>query len=45
MEAIAMESFANVGETKEEISGDVILAFLIAGGIVVGDFILRHLPS
>jgi hypothetical protein len=32
------------GEKKEIISKDFWLAVLIAAGVVVGDFIIRHLP-
>jgi hypothetical protein len=37
-------SYIRSVEKKEIISGDFLLAVLIAAGVVVGDFILRHLP-
>ncbi|MFQ5887330.1 MAG: hypothetical protein ACE5HY_01380 [Candidatus Hydrothermarchaeales archaeon] len=39
-----MAAHANIGVKKEIISGDFILAILIGAGVVIGDFILRHLP-
>jgi hypothetical protein len=39
-----MSSFVNrVKEIK--MSGDFLLAMLIGASVVIGDFILRHLPS
>lgn len=39
-----MAAYVNIGAKKEIISGDFVLAILIGAGVVVGDFILRHLP-
>jgi hypothetical protein len=44
MEARPMVAFVNKGEENGVISGDVFLAFLIAAGVVLGDFILNNLP-
>ncbi len=39
-----MVSYAQRGEKKYRISGDVFLAMLIASSVIIGDFILTHLP-
>jgi hypothetical protein len=39
-----MAEYATKREKKETFSGDLILAMMIAAGVVVGDFILTHLP-
>lgn len=39
-----MVSYAQRGKKKYTISGDVFLAMLIASGVILGDFILTHLP-
>jgi hypothetical protein len=44
MEVAPMAEYIKFGEHKEIISKDLILAMLIALGVIVGDFILRHLP-
>jgi len=42
--ASTMAAVVHKGSQKVVVSGDLLLAILIGAGVVIGDFILRHLP-